>query len=72
MPQVPSMYERYILARKFGAEVHLTSVDMEAFDHTITNLLGYAADLVNANESYWVGAEISLTTPPVFLYVEDP
>lgn len=66
------MYERYILARKFGAEVHLTSVDMEAFDHTITNLLGYAADLVNANESYWVGAEISLTTPPIFLYVEDP
>lgn len=26
MPQVPSMYERYILCRKFGAEIHLTGV----------------------------------------------
>ena len=31
MPQVPSMYERYILCRKFGCEVHLTSVDQAAF-----------------------------------------
>jgi len=68
MPQVPSMYERYILARKFGAEVHLTSVDMEAFDHTITNLLGYAADLVNANESYWAPNQFESHDNPLAHY----
>ena len=31
MPQVPSMYERYILVRKFGCEVHLTSVMQDDF-----------------------------------------
>ena len=34
MPQVPSMYERYILVRKFGCEVHLTSVLQDDFPKT--------------------------------------
>jgi cysteine synthase A len=27
MPQVPAMYERYLIDRKFGAQIHLTSVN---------------------------------------------
>lgn len=45
MPQVPSMYERYILARKFGAEVHLTSVLQDDFPKTIANLIGYSREV---------------------------
>lgn len=53
MPQVPSMYERYILCRKFGCSVHLTSVDQAVFDRTITNLLDYAKELVKNNPDHW-------------------
>lgn len=53
MPQVPSMYERYILVRKFGAEVHLTSVMESDFPKTIANLIGYAKELVDTNPGYW-------------------
>jgi len=53
MPQVPSMYERYIICRKFGAEVHLTSVCEAKFSQTIQNLMGYADDLCANNADYW-------------------
>jgi len=53
MPQVPSMYERYILVRKFGCEVHLTSVMQDDFPKTISNLIGYSQELVANNENYW-------------------
>merc|ERR1719181_1580577 len=49
MPQVPSMYERYILVRKFGCEVHLTSVLQEDFPKTIANMIGYMRGLVESN-----------------------
>merc|ERR1719408_184337 len=42
MPQVPSMYERYILVRKFGCQVHLTSVMQDDFPKTIANLIQYS------------------------------
>jgi len=53
MPQVPSMYERYITVRKFGAEVHLTAVVAEDMPRTVDILLGHAAKLVADNEDYW-------------------
>lgn len=68
MPQVPSMYERYILCRKFGCEVHLTSVDQAAFDRTITNLLGYAAGLVADNADYWAPNQFETDDNPLAHY----
>jgi hypothetical protein len=52
MPQVPAMYERYIIDRKFGAEVHLTSVNQNDMGGTLNNLLNYAKDVRSAHT--WV------------------
>jgi cysteine synthase A len=53
MPQVPSMYERYVTCKKFGAEVHLTAVNKDDMKKTIDLLLGYAKDLCAKNSNYW-------------------
>lgn len=53
MPQVPSMYERYILCRKFGAQVHLTAVVKEKSGDTVKNLMAYAQSLLDKNPDYW-------------------
>ena len=53
MPQVPSMYERYITARKFGCDVHLTAVTAEDVPLMIDMLLGHAKKLVAENDNYW-------------------
>jgi len=56
MPQVPAMMERYMICRKYGAEVHLCSViagpDVD-FGKNAENFLGYARDLAANNENYW-------------------
>jgi len=65
MPQVPSMYERYILVRKFGCEVHLTSVLQDDFPKTIANLIGYSTDLVKNNENYWTPSQFDSDDNPL-------
>jgi len=65
MPQVPSMYERYILARKFGAEVHLTSVLQDDFPKTIANLIGYSRELVANNADYWTPNQFETDDNPL-------
>jgi len=65
MPQVPSMYERYILCRKFGAEVHLTSVNQANFGGTIHNLLAYSKELCENNEDYWQANQFDNDDNPV-------
>jgi len=65
MPQVPSMYERYILVRKFGCEVHLTSVLQDDFPKTIANLIGYSTDLVKNNKDYWTPSQFDSEDNPL-------
>jgi len=65
MPQVPSMYERYILCRKFGCEVHLTSVLGEDFPKTIANMIGYANQLCEDNEDYWIPSQFTSEDNPL-------
>ena len=65
MPQVPAMYERYIIDRKFGAEVHLVSVNKDDMEKSLDNLLAYAQDLVAANpDTHWM--------PSQFVNVDNP
>lgn len=52
MPQVPPMFERYIIARQFGAEVLLTA-PAKGFD----GLLGAFRDLVDSDPAKSVEAE---------------
>jgi cysteine synthase A len=68
MPQVPPMYERYIIDRKFGAEVHLTSVNQNDMPGTIANMLGYAKTLVEENEDYWSPGQFSTADNPLVHY----
>lgn len=65
MPQVPSMYERYILCRKFGCEVHLTSVNIENMGNMAKNLIGYANDLVENNPGYWTPSQFDSDDNPL-------
>ena len=56
MPQVPPMYERYVVCRKFGAQVHLTSMiagDDVDFSKNAENFIGYTRQLVDSNPNYW-------------------
>jgi cysteine synthase A len=53
MPQVPPMYERYITCKKFGAEVHLTTVMKDDMNKTVDYLLNYVGELVEKNPNYW-------------------
>lgn len=65
MPQVPAMYERYVIDRKFGAEVHLVSVNQDNMEKSFDNMLGYARDLVAANpDTHWM--------PSQFVNVDNP
>ena len=65
MPQVPSMYERYILARKFGADVHLTSVLEDDFPKTVANMIGYSRELVEKNADYWTPNQFETDDNPL-------
>lgn len=65
MPQVPAMYERYIIDRKFGAEVHLVSVNKDDMEKSFDNMLSYAKELVAANpDTHWM--------PSQFVNVDNP
>lgn len=65
MPQVPAMYERYIIDRKFGAEVHLLSVNKDNMEKTFENMLEYTRELVAANpDTHWM--------PSQFVNVDNP
>ena len=65
MPQVPAMYERYIIDRKFGAEVHLVSVTKDNMEKSFDNMLAYAKELVDANpDTHWM--------PSQFVNVDNP
>ena len=65
MPQVPAMYERYIIDRKFGAEVHLVSVNKDNMEKSFDNMLAYCSDLVAANpDTHWM--------PSQFVNVDNP
>ena len=59
------MYERYILCRKFGCEVHLTSVMQDNFSKTIENMLQHAAKLVEENADYWSPVQFSSDDNPL-------
>ena len=74
MPQVPAMYERYVIDRKFGAEVHLTSVNQDDMEKTFDNLVGYAEDLVAANpDTHWMPSQfINLDNPKVHYETTGP
>jgi cysteine synthase A len=49
------MYERYVIDRKFGAEVHLTSVNQADMQGTFQNLVAYAEQLVADNPAtHWM------------------
>jgi len=67
MTQVPSMYERYVIDRKFGAEVHLTSVNQDDMEKTFDNMITYAEDLVASNpDTHWMPSQfINLDNPKV-------
>ena len=67
MPQVPAMYERYVIDRKFGAEVHLTSVNQEDMEGTFNNLVAYAEQLcVDNPDTHWMPKQFTnLDNPKV-------
>jgi cysteine synthase len=48
MPQLPPMYERYIICRKFGAEVHLT-----AGAKGVPGMLVYLKDMLEKHPNMW-------------------
>lgn len=69
MPQVPAMYERYIIDRKFGAEVHLTSVNQHDMMATFKNLQSYAEKLVADNSAtHWLSLQFSNPDNPLVHY----
>ena len=51
MPQLPPMMERYIICRKFGAEVHLTAGAVGAT--MIENCFEHMQNLLKAHPDYW-------------------
>jgi len=65
MPAVPSMYERYILVRKFGCQVHLTSVLQDDFPKTVANMIGYSKELVDQNADYWTPSQFDSDDNPL-------
>jgi cysteine synthase A len=69
MPQVPAMYERYVIDRKFGAEVHLLSVNKDDMEKSFDNMLNYAKDLVAANtETHWMPSQFANVDNPKVHY----
>jgi len=69
MPQVPSMYERYILCRKFGAHVHLTAVHgppgEPQFDKVLGDMLSHMNSLLEANANFWNPSQFSSPDNPL-------
>jgi len=69
MPQVPPMFERYILARKFGAEVHLISVTQDNMKGTIERMINYPMTLVASDpDKYWCPQQFHSDDNPLAHY----
>eukprot|EP00931_Biecheleriopsis_adriatica_P120257 TRINITY_DN95375_c0_g1_i1.p1 TRINITY_DN95375_c0_g1~~TRINITY_DN95375_c0_g1_i1.p1 ORF type:complete len:379 (-),score=73.90 TRINITY_DN95375_c0_g1_i1:90-1226(-) len=76
MPQSPAMYDRYIVLKKHGAEVHLTTVLGDNMQKTAEHLLGYVDEMCQKNPNYWQpnqfrndnnpGAHIKHTGPEIW------
>jgi len=62
MPQVPPMYERYLLCRKFGADVHLTAPAIGG--QMIQNAFDYMEILLKENPSYWTPSQFKNPSNP--------
>jgi len=69
MPQVPSMYERYILCRKFGAQVHLTGVHGPPgepdFGAVVKDMMDHMNSLLEANPDYWTPMQFETQDNPL-------
>mmetsp|Transcript_5860 Transcript_5860/g.14144 ORF Transcript_5860/g.14144 Transcript_5860/m.14144 type:complete len:399 (+) Transcript_5860:178-1374(+) len=74
MPQVPAMYERYIIDRKFGAEVHLVSVNKDNMEKSFDNMVAYAKELCAANpDTHWMPAQfVNVDNPKVHYETTGP
>jgi len=74
MPQVPAMYERYLIDRKFGADVHLVSVNKNDMEKSFDNMLSYAKDLVAANpDTHWMPSQfVNIDNPKVHYETTGP
>jgi len=74
MPQVPAMYERYIIDRKFGADVHLVSVNKDNMEKSFENMVNYAKDLVAANpDTHWMSSQfVNVDNPKVHYETTGP
>lgn len=69
MPQVPPMYERYIIDRKFGAQIHLTSVNQNDMEGTFDNLMAYAKEICEANpDTHWMPQQFTNPDNPLVHY----
>eukprot|EP00959_Pyramimonas_sp_CCMP1952_P060450 1262799-Pyramimonas_sp.AAC.2 len=53
MPQLPPMYERYIICRKFGAEVHLT-----AGAKGVPGMLVYLKEMLAKHPNMWCPTQV--------------
>mmetsp|Transcript_59458 Transcript_59458/g.189354 ORF Transcript_59458/g.189354 Transcript_59458/m.189354 type:complete len:359 (-) Transcript_59458:76-1152(-) len=63
MPQVPPMFERAIICRKFGAEVHFTSAKKG-----IAGLLVYVKEKLESSPDYWSPSQFSNEENPKIHY----
>ena len=53
VPQMPSMTERYLICRKFGAAMHLVNPTTG-----VAGMLKYVAQQCEANQSYWTPLQV--------------
>ena len=73
MLQVPAMYERHIINRKFGADVHLCSVNKDDMEKSFQNMVEYSEDLVANNPDYWMPSQfVNLDNPKVHYETTGP
>eukprot|EP00240_Pyramimonas_obovata_P004282 CAMPEP_0118947184 /NCGR_PEP_ID=MMETSP1169-20130426/45557_1 /TAXON_ID=36882 /ORGANISM="Pyramimonas obovata, Strain CCMP722" /LENGTH=344 /DNA_ID=CAMNT_0006893351 /DNA_START=15 /DNA_END=1046 /DNA_ORIENTATION=+ len=63
MPQLPPMYERYIICRKFGAEVHLT-----AGAKGVPGMLTYLRDMLAKHPHMWCPSQFENEDNPAAHY----
>ena len=59
MPQLPPFYERYVICRKFGADVHLT-----AGAKGVPGMLEYVKEKLEANKDYWAPSQVRRGASP--------
>ena len=67
MPQLPPMYERYIICRKFGADVHLTDGAKG-----VPGMLSYLRDMLAKHPHMWCPSQVRVTRPPHRVHAQPP